>query len=417
MKSERILLPNGCSCSRPSVFPKNWKTCDKSALKLYWRIQYYFYDPNFPKPTSPIVVKGMNEYKSLADRRAVTQMLIDDELDALINKGFNPYLKKYTALEPEKPKAELNPDLPFVEAFRLASKKVKGSKEHLDQIRFAINRFEKSAAQLRMTDVTIGQLKRSQFKEVLDNLDLTDNYFNKFKSYFSSLFSVLIEWECCENNITRDIKKRVVVKNQREVLSIECVAKILEKLKPNHYEFYRYGKIFLYSGSRSRELFSVQAKHVRLEKQEYDVLIKKGSQYVWETKVIIKNAIPFWREIVSLAKSPEDYLFSEGLVPGLKSISSRQITIRWRKHVKAKLVFYKDEVREKAELDKFGIKDYELITADFYSMKHTFLDLLDEVHAENTAQEMAAHRSGKITKVYAVGSVKRKNERLKQISV
>lgn len=416
MKSERILLPNGCSCSKPSVFPKNWKTCDKSALKLYWRIQYYFYDPNFPKPTTPIVVKGMNEYKSLADRRAVTQMLIDDELDALLNKGYNPYLKKYTTIEEEKSTSELNSDLPIIDAFRIALGKLEGTKEHLDQVRFALNRFEKGAAELNLCNVKIYDLKRSQFRMILEHLKLTDNYFNKFKSYFSSLFKILIGWECCEVNLTRDIEKKSTVKNIREVLSFGDVEKILEALRPQHPDFYRYGKIFLYSGGRSRELFNIQAKNVRIDLQEYDVLIKKGKQYVWETKVIIKNAIPFWKEIMSMAKSPEDFLFSEGLVPGANSISSRQITIRWRKHVKGKLVFYNDEVRLKSELDLFGLKRYQAITADFYSMKHSFLDLLDEVSTE-TAQQMAAHRSDKITKVYAVGNQKRKNERLKKLSV
>lgn len=429
-KRERIMLPNGCYCSKPSVFPPDWKICDKSSLEFDWRIQYYFYDPNFPKPKTPKVVKGMNEYYTLFERRAVTETLLNDEIEAL-KSGYNPYLKKYT-VEPEvKQLAEMNPELLIVESFRLAYIKLSKKRltpEHLYQVKCAIDRIEKAIIQLQFDKITIYAFKRSQLKEVLDFINLPDNSFNKFKSYLSSLFKILIEYECCENNLTNDIQKRSITQSQREVMEVDLIDLILEKLRTDHYSFYRYSKIFFYSGGRSTELFSVQAKHVRLEKQEYDVLIKKGDQYVWETKIIIQNAIPFWTEIVQMCKSKEDYLFSHGLVPGPIHNNPKQITIRWRKHVKHSLVIYNGEVRFKAELDKLNITDYERITADFYSMKHTFLDLLDELQNDgdlhsidvemNVAQIMGSHRTPKITnKVYTTGKTKRENERMKKIRV
>ncbi|HEX8576998.1 MAG TPA: hypothetical protein VF677_11955 [Flavobacterium sp.] len=423
MKRNRISLPNGCSMSTPAVNPSNWKSCTKSALKKDWYISYYFYDPEFPKPKQ-VIVKGMNDYKTIDDRRNATKIILDNEIESLKVKGYNPYTKKYTALKPEKPKGSMHADLLIIEAFRLSHSKIKGSPQHLKQIEYAINRFEKAVKKLRMTDIKICNFKRSELKEIFDYLNLTDNYFNKFKAYFSSLFKELIEYECCEINLTRDIQKRTIVKNQREVMQTDLVDLILDKLRPDHYEFYRYGKIFFYSGGRSTELFTVQAKHVRLDKQEYDVLIKKGKQYVWETKIIIQNAIPFWSEIIQMCKSKEDYLFSHGLVPGLTKNSSKQITIRWRTHVKKKLVIKNDAIHFKAELEKINDFEYERITADFYSMKHTFLDLLDSMQDDyaqdsfNAAKEIANHRTDKITHgVYTTGRNKRKNEILKKISI
>lgn len=414
MKSKKILLPNGCSCSTPSVNPKDWKTCNKSALLKDWRIQYYFYDPNFPKPTTPIVIKGMNSFKDLASRREITKALIDDELLAL-KDGYNPYLKKYTQEKPVIEKPLMNPDLKVIEAFRLANEKIKGTPEYLDQVRYAINRFEKAINQLQLSEVTIYDFKRSQLKEALDFIDLTDNYYNKFKAYFSSLFKELIEYECCENNLTLSLQKRSIVKKQREFLEVDKLNLILEHLRVNLPEFYRYGKIFFYSGARTTELMSVQMKHVRLEKQEYDVLIKKGSQYVWETKVIIQDAIPFWTEIVQKCKSKDDYLFSYGLVPGTQKNSSKQITIRWRKHVKQRLVFKNEQIRIKAELDAINEFDYECITVDFYAMKHTFLDLLDSLN--HNSKEMASHRKETTTNIYTGGRTRRRNEALKSIQI
>ncbi|MGV3695489.1 hypothetical protein [Flavobacterium sp.] len=417
--SSKILLPNGCSCSTPSVFPKNWKTCNKAALQKDWRIQYYFYDPNFPKPKHPIVVKGMNNYKTLAERRDVTATILDDEMKALMKRGYNPYLKKYTLEEIVKPKLELNPDMLMIDGFRAALKKLKKTPKHLYQIKCAIDRYEKAAVQLRMTDITISDLKRSHFKEIIEFIDLPDDYFNKFKSYFSSLFKELIEWECCETNITRDIQKRVIVKKQREFKDLETVKLILEHLKDPLYSFYRYGNLFLYSGGRSTELFSIQAKHVRLHQQEYDVLIKKGQQYVWETKVIIKSAIRFWTEIMKLCKSKDDFLFSHGLVPGPVQNDANQITRRWKKHVKERLVIKDGAIRNKAELDEVNDLEYEYITFDFYSLKYTFLDLLDDMNdGDITASKvMGAHRKETTTKIYTGGRDKREKDKLKLIEV
>lgn len=419
----KILLPNGCSSSTPSVNPKNWKTCNKSALNKDWRIQYYFYDPEFPKPKL-VIVKGMNEYKEIVDRRNITQSLLNDEINALKIRGYNPNTKIFCAEVPETPLGPMNETLLIMDAFRKAHEKLKGSKDHLEQIGFSLNRFEKAAKKLRMTDINIGDFRRRQFKQILDYLDLTDNYYNKFRAYFSSLFVELVEYECCDTNLTRDIKKRSVTTKKREVLPIEKVDLIMEHLEEHHYSFYRYAKIFLYSGARSAELFSVQRKHIRLEQQEYDILLKKGKQYVWETKVIIQNAIPFWTEVVKLSQSPEEFIFSYDLVPGTNKNDANQITRRWRKLVKDRIVFKDGVIRFKSELDTSTDFIYERITADFYSLKHAFLDLLDEMDHNNvdsefnTAQRIASHRSAKITNgVYTIGKVRRDNERLKKVKV
>lgn len=414
----KILLPNGCSCSTPTINPKNWKSCNKSALKKDWYISYRFYDPEFEKPKQ-VTMKGMNMYREVSERRCSTQIILDDELHSLKVLGFNPITKKYIVKQ-EKPIGTMHPDLLIVDAFRLALTKLKGTDEYLKQIHFALNRFEIAVKKLRMTEITIYKFRRSELKEIFDYLNLTDNYFNKVKAYFSTLFKQLIEYECCENNITRDIQKRKITKNQREVLDLETLELIYDYLKIPNYKFHRYCKIFFYSGARSTELLSIQRKHVRLDKQEYDVLIKKGSQYIWETKIIIQNAIPYWTEIVQMCKSKDDYIFSHGLVPGPEKNVSKQITIRWREQVKQRLVIKDGTVRLKKELDKINDFEYKSITADFYAGKHTFLDLLDSINDTqiNTAQGMGSHRSDKITHgVYTTGRTKRKNEILKQISV
>lgn len=77
-----LQLHHGSSRSTPSVFPKNWKTGGSAILKLDWRIQYYFREPEYPAGRR-IVVKGKNAYKTLEQRRAVTAGLLENELKVL----------------------------------------------------------------------------------------------------------------------------------------------------------------------------------------------------------------------------------------------------------------------------------------------------------------------------------------------
>src|SRR5579863_9348596 len=96
---KRISLPNGCSISTPSVHPANWNQ-QGASLKFDWYIQYRFYDPSL-KPGDKhskgkqCVIKGMNEFKSLADRRQITKDLLANEMNLLQVRGYNPITKMF----------------------------------------------------------------------------------------------------------------------------------------------------------------------------------------------------------------------------------------------------------------------------------------------------------------------------------
>ena len=65
----------------------------------------------------------------------------------------------------------------------------------------------------------------------------------------------LIEYECCESNITRDIYPKKTFKEPRLVLKKNELDRVREHLEEEHPDFYRYMMIFLYSGARNTELF------------------------------------------------------------------------------------------------------------------------------------------------------------------
>jgi len=391
--TKKILLPHGCTMSTPSVNPKNWNTGGSSNLKKNWHIQYYFYSSDGKRKL--VITKGMNNYKNLSDRKSVTKELIAQVIEN--NRiGYNPITKIVT--REYNNDIELHQSLYFITAFRIASSKIKCSEVHRKQIGYCISRIEKKVVKLGMKNVTIEQFTRRQLKQLLESCNLPNSYYNKYLAFLSRLFAELIEYDCCENNIVRDMRKRKVVKTQREILSPENHKTVMAYLHENFYEFWRYSKIFLYSGARTTELFRVKVKDIDIENQEYKTIILKGSNPQEVTKVILKEVIPLWVELLKNAKSNE-YLFSRGLKAGKEAIKPYQITKRWLKLVK--------------NSDKIKNDNNEVvnITADFYSMKHSFLDSLPE----HTAMLIASHSNSKTTAIYRVNQGKRNREELKKL--
>lgn len=377
--------------STPSVYPKNWKEGGSELLEFDWRIQYYYHDPEhidkWPKGRL-CIVKGMNEFRSLEERRSVTREIMADEIEDL-KSGWNP-ITQTQMMDSSINYNELNPDLPFINAFRLALAKLIGTPKHINEVKLVVDRLEKTAIKLKMQNITIENLKRKELKHLLHASDFTPKYFNKARAYLSSLFVELVDEDCCDVNPVRDIRKLQVITETREILSDEDLDDVLKYLKSKNYNFWRYARIFLFSGSRNTELLSVKRSDVDLNEQEFSVLIKKGKQYKKVKKVILPDVLDLWREACEGA-ALDEYIFSAGLKPGAKSIRRDQISKRWRVHVKLPLG----------------------ITADFYALKHKMLDMLDE----ETAKKLAHHTNLKTTSIYRVNKEKRDREELKKLRV
>ncbi len=410
-----------CSYTDVWVSPDNWKTITgKAALKKSWYVQCNFFDPNFKEkyPKGFPYRKKLNKFQTLELRKAAAQLYLDEIPKLFEEKSYNPITKQYMLPEQKTVEtAKLNPDLNSADAIELAwdkilesalKNKAKRNTNPFPDVKQAKNRFVKALKELHFDSIAIKDLKLSEVKETLSYLNLPDASYNKFLSYMAKIFTELFEYGCVETNPFKLFKKKSIVTKIREVLQEDDFADVMEFLEEHYYEFYRYGMIFHMSGARTTELFLVQKKDVDLKNQEYKVLIKKGDQYVEEVKVIMIDALPFWREVIKECKSEEDYLFSKGLKPGKVAIAARQISIRWRRHVKI----------------KFKTLFNREITADFYALKHLFLDKLDSKQyqisnaPDNLAQTMASHRSPNITnRVYLVHKKKRERDFLKTIKV
>ena len=378
----------GCSYTELWVSPANWQKATKKDLDKDWYVQCIFFDPRYEKkyPKGFPYRKKANKPQTIEERKALISFLLKN-IPQQFNNGYNPITKKYMNLRDEG----LYPDLLFIEAFKRALEIKSGTKSHLYNIKRAIERLEEASEALGMQYIKVKDLRRVDLKIMLDYLQLPDKYYNKFVIYFSSLYRVLIEYECCESNITRDIYPKKTFKEPRLVLEKNELDKIKELLEETHPEFYRYMMIFLYSGARNTELFRLQRKDVDLDKQEFVILLEKGGQYKRCTKVILTPALEYWKEVCEECQSPDDYLFSLNFVPSKKMGHTESVTRFWKRNVK----------------DKLGIE------ADFYALKHYMLDNLDS----DTAMLLASHTNKNTTAIYQINKAKKDREMLKQLKI
>src|SRR5579885_3013302 len=89
-----LLLPNNCRAGKISVTPSNWKKPGASTKKP-WAISYWFYDDNLGSKIK-VVIKGMNRLDTAFERKEATQLLMDDEIDLIQNKGYNRITKSFS---------------------------------------------------------------------------------------------------------------------------------------------------------------------------------------------------------------------------------------------------------------------------------------------------------------------------------
>jgi integrase len=389
-----LSLPNGCSCSKISVHPKTWKK-GRHDLSKDWYIHYRFYDPSASKPKQ-VIIKGMNTFKDLAQRREATQTLLDTETDLLINQGYNPISGRI--IKPVITDSDIDTSTPFIPALWMAHKVLDKAPSTKSDISSVIRGVEKASLQLGISSLPISMVTRKHIKKIFAQCKTvvpgwSAGRYNKYRAYLKIVFGELIECEATEIDPLTRIKKQKETRKLRLVLTIAERKKVNAYLQEKYYHFWRFLQIFFHSGAREAELMRLRRNDVDLAGQRYKLTIRKGFENTEVWKVIKNVALPFWTELINEATGNQ-VLFSAGLRPGDKMISPAQITRRWRAHVKEKLK----------------------ITADFYSLKHLNLDETAAALSAKDASTMASHTTPVITiGHYLHGETERQNERLKAV--
>lgn len=399
---QKILLPNGCYCSEPRISPQSAYNRNASTRED-WCIQYRFYDPGNTKDGKiipyQVVFKGMNEYKSLADRRAVCKQLIENELQNL-RSGYNPRNKSFDAFGKS---SEIDPTTGLIQACELARNLLKCSDPTKEDIKSCLVYVKKSAIKLNLQNLQISQVRRKHVSLILNNCRNVKEYwsphlFNHYRAYLMMLFKKMIELEAIESNpVDEYLPKEIVATPPRKTLNNDQVKKILEHFKDDHY-YLRFIHIFFHSGARPVELLRLKTGDVNLDAGTFTLTNKKGNKIRLQEKPIKKIALQYWEDLMN-ETAPGDYLFGSGdswgrgfkngLKPGKKPALRDYVTKKWNREVKGKL-----------EID-----------IDMYSLKHKNLDEIAAYLSIHDAQRAAGHESPVITMVYAVGEAKRQRDK------
>lgn len=382
-----LILPNGCKCSKPSVVPKNWNKAGASVIGD-WCISYRFYSPDHDKPKQ-VIMKGMNCYKTLAERRAYTDIILK-ELETALKDGYNPFTKTIVY---EQENQEINRNTPLFEALKFARGKLKYVHFVLTDIKNIIKRLETAGADIRLSNLPIGETSRKHIAMLLDEVAKSNPRFsahrhNTYRTYLMALFKVLIKYEALDTNPMHDIEKQRVVIKIRKTLTRKQRITIDEYLQRRCRRFWLFVNIFFHSGGRETELVRLKGKDVDLNAQKYTCLIKKGRQQREVEKTIKTVALPFWKEALE-GCGADDYVFHKELRPGAadKPIRADQIGRRWYLYVKRDLKIHVDFYALK-HLHSSEIVDMMDPTAAAAINSHTTTRMVDDVYDVRKKQRM-----------------------------
>lgn len=405
-----IILPNGCTCSKITIFPKFWdKQKDTMGIKV-WRISYRFHDPVLKAQNLHLngqlikVEVGSANFSTWKEKVFGVKVLADAILADLKN-GWNPGTKRSTHQEANEAAMmedgyEISPNACFASALNKALDKLVVEPSSRNDIKSVLKYVNLSITALHYDDIPISEVKRRHVKAVMEHCKLikatwTNSMHNHYRSYLMIIFKLLVEVEAIEINPVRDISRMKTIIKVKVTLT-EKERPLINDLKETNYNFWRFTQIFFHSGSRLTELMRLKCKDVDLDKQTFLLTIKKGKDFTEVRKTIKDSALPHWVEVLKNA-TPEQFVFAKGLQPGEMAISPAQVSRRWKTHVKNE--------------DKLNIK------ADFYSLKHLNTSEMVDALDEQDAAKLNSHTTtAMVRKIYDVKAEKRQHDRLKGVN-
>lgn len=379
-----IFLPNNCHCTTLKVTPKNWKQL--RTIKGSWYIHYRFYDPIRGEKLR--IVKGMNKFKDIKQRKIITEELIREETANLM-AGYNPFLNNKIAPE------GLSEYTSLFDAFEQSLEKIKvrvQQNTYLD-VKSSLKFLKKAAKKLGYQSLLISEFRRKHLREMLDvaTKNKTASTFNRYKKNMGIILGELVELDLVDVNYATIIRKRKTIRGIKQILTDKERRKIDDYTKEHYPEFNRFIHIFFHSGARITELLRVKVKDVDIDNQLFLVTILKGNRPFEAVKAIKGVALPYWKDLIKGAND-DDYIFSVGLEPGAEKIRGEQLTRRWKRQVKKELG----------------------INKDLYSLKHLHSDEVAKIRDINTARSLNDHTSLRTKNIYAVGERIRELERVKK---
>lgn len=407
-----------CYFTEIKVVPENWKTTAKKgapSLNKDWYFWYRFYDPTVMDQNGKIkpmlvIGKGMNKFKTLAERRNYTEVLIQSEIKHLTIDGYNPITSSYMIEQEEEFDGEIDPDAPFIDALKKSRELLSCSKGTKKDMKSVIKGIEKASAQLRFHDYPVCKIGRKHLKKILLRCEsiysLSPGRYNLYRGYLNMLYNELVEQEAVAGNPIRDISKKVSIKKIRDVLTPDERERIKAHLKEAFPRFGMFVALFYNSGGRKTELFQLKPSMVNLQKQSYRCVVKKRKTWAEVERPIKDVAVKYWEFFLKDCRE-DQFIFGTRFLPSDKPMGNDMPTRYWFEYVKAP--------------EKDGGLN---IQKDFYPLKHLnttetvdyFETMLTGEKPEDMAAIQNAHTSSAmVVTIYDVKNKDRRFEKLKRV--
>lgn len=344
-----------------------------------------------------VFVKGMNEFKTLPERRQATETLLQNELRLLKEEGYNPITKVFNP-PVYSDQYEIEPTTLFIKALYQSLERLSIVPRTKVDLKSVIKAIDKASRQLGMYNTPIAGITRRHLKNILDqccrnNSKLSNTRYNTYRGYLMMLFKELVELEAAPSNPLRDISKKPVTQKLKKVLTEEQRKRIDDHLAEAFPAFRNFVHLFFHSGGRMPELRQLKPSMVNLQKQTYRCIVKKRKQYTEVERTIKTIAVPFWQYF--MANCPDDhFIFGPLLRPGIKPMGESMTSRYWQYYVKQDLG----------------------IDIDFYALKHLNTSEIVDALDEQAAAELNAHSStAMVVSIYDVKQKGRQHNRLKDV--
>lgn len=367
-----------------------------SKTKTGWKIFYRFHDPTFPKPKYVTIKSGLNRIRDLKERKAVSDVLVKDELDKLQNKGFNPITNTFIV---EEIHYEIDPETPFPIALEKARERLDLEHHTKRDMRSVVKAIAKAGTQRRIASLPISKVSRKHLKMCLDqgqkNGKWGQSRYNVCRGYLMMLFKELVELEAVTANPMWDISKKSVTQKLKVVATDHQRERIKQHLQKVDNRFYHFVHLFFHSGGRKTELIQLKPGMIDLDRQVYKCTIKKGKSRREVERTIKDVALPYWRYFLE-GCADDQFVFGTNLLPGAKAMGVDMPTRYWQRYVKD---------------PKTGLG----INVDFYSLKHLHTSEIVDLLDEEAAADMNKHTdTAMVVNIYDVKQKSRQHERLKR---
>lgn len=338
--------------TEPKISPKGTTSKNAGDHCYVW---FRFYNEVTGKWSNPIRRKpALPESCSREDHYLELKALSKAIVFKLQVQGWNPLSNTYNSEKGEKDEFDIQlkkvKDLNLADGlnFAFSKKKPDWSKRTAQCFEGVIKYLKQAAEYVELDNKKICEFRLPHYRVLLETVKdlrkLSNQGFNKYREYLSSLISELIQWEVVDINLVHHVKTKETIKRlaHRPPTREEQTA-IIEKVMGENYPYYRFLAVLYGCTLRPKEICSLKIKH--LHKKDYCFRVAFDGDNL-KTKADREVVIPEWVMDLLMQMNlqnydPEFYIFStfnkyRSFMPGPTRMHTNTTNHWWRKLVKDK---------------------------------------------------------------------------------